>query len=71
MAIAKPDNVDASFNSRIEIIRNYFDPLNPYLIKQPLFKLEDENYRFKGRQINSKNSAALFPGNFRQAIRAF
>ena len=62
MAIAKPDNVDASFNSRIEIIRNYFDPLNPYSTKQPLFKLEDENYRIKDDKLTPEITPLYFLG---------
>lgn len=62
MAIAKPDGVDATFNSRIEIIRNYFDPLNPYSTNQQLLKLEDENYRIRDGKLIPEVAPLYFFG---------
>lgn len=51
MAIAKTDGVDTSFNSRVEIIQNWFNPLNPYSDKGPLFKLENVNLNPETNEI--------------------
>lgn len=44
MAIAKADGIsDAEFSTRVERIRNWFTPLNPYGTADSLLKLEDTN----------------------------
>jgi hypothetical protein len=55
MAIAKIEGVDASFNSRVEIIRNYFIPLNPYSNNLSILKLESMNFEI------GDNSKKLIP----------
>jgi hypothetical protein len=54
MAIAKPDGVDATFSSKIEIIQNWFKPLNPYSTEVPILKLEDENYAIRDGKITNE-----------------
>lgn len=44
MAIAKTESIEASFNSRVGIIRDYFIPLNPYFTTSSILKLEDANF---------------------------
>lgn len=44
MTIVKTEGVEATFNSRVELIRKFFEPLNPYLGNSELFKLEDANF---------------------------
>ena len=45
MAIARPDGVsEAEFLSRATAVVDWFEPLKPYAIDEPLFKLEDANY---------------------------
>lgn len=58
MAIAKTEGIEASFNSKIEIIRNYFIPLNPYSSKSSILKLETANFGI------GANSGKLIPLNF-------
>lgn len=58
MAIAKTEGVEASFNSRVGIIRDYFIPLNPYSNKSSILKLESANYEM------GDNYEKLIPLNF-------
>ena len=45
MAIANPDAMpDEAFAQKVEAIRGWFTPLNPYEAKGPLLKIEDVNY---------------------------
>lgn len=45
LAIAKPDAVDgADFRTKVEAIRAWFAPLNPYAVKGSLLKLEPANF---------------------------
>lgn len=58
MAIAKPEGmIDKEFFARVESIRNWFAPLNPYDMPLDMFKLEDANYRIGG---GGKNMQPLF-----------
>jgi hypothetical protein len=48
MAIAKPNTIsEAEFRTRVEKIRDWFTPLNPYRGGGPVLKIEDVNYRLK------------------------
>lgn len=45
MALAKPDSMaQEEFSSLTKQVQDWFTPLNPYAEKQPLFKIEDENF---------------------------
>jgi hypothetical protein len=55
MAIAKTNGVEATFNDRVEIIRKYFEPLNPYSGNSSLLKLEEANFE------TGDNSGKLVP----------
>lgn len=55
MAIAKTGAIGATFNDRVQIIRNWFNPLNPYSGNSPILKLEDANYEL------GSNSEKLIP----------
>ena len=45
MALAKPDGLtETEFLNRAEHVRRWFDSLNPYSAKAPLFKIEDANF---------------------------
>ena len=45
MAIARPDGMsDPDFEKRVRRVLDWFEPLKPYRIADPLFKLEDANY---------------------------
>jgi hypothetical protein len=48
MAIVKPESLtDAEFHERVERIRSWFVPLNPYGFNESLLKLEDANFGLK------------------------
>ncbi len=52
MAIAKPDGMmDSDFHTRVETIRSWFTPLNPYGSGEPLLKLEDANFSLSGKEL--------------------
>ena len=56
MAIAKPDGMDhETFVKECLKVAGWFDPLNPYEAKGPLFKVEDVNYG-----VGSKDLAPLY-----------
>ena len=56
MAIAKPAGMDhETFVKECLKVASWFDPLNPYEAKRPLFKVEDANYG-----IGSKDIAPLY-----------
>jgi hypothetical protein len=56
MAIAKPESMEsAEFFEAASRVREWFDALNPYVHKGPLFKIEDANYR-----LGSKDLAPLY-----------
>ena len=58
MAIAKPDGMtDPEFIAKVEAIRHWFAPLNPYAEKGPLLKCEDVNSRLE----NGKSSTTFEP----------
>jgi hypothetical protein len=44
MAIVKTNGVEATFKDRVEIIRKYFEPLNPYSNNSSILKLEIVNF---------------------------
>ena len=51
MAIAKPGSMtDPEFIAKVETIRNWFTPLNPYSEKGSLLKFEDVNSRLEDRK---------------------
>jgi transcriptional regulator with XRE-family HTH domain len=52
MAVAMPNNMtpETFFEKSIEVAR-WFDPLNPYEIKGPLFKVEDVNYGVGSKEL--------------------
>ncbi len=46
MALAKPESMDEDeFYARARKVQEWFTPLNPYVDKSPLLKIEDHNYR--------------------------
>jgi len=52
MAIAKADGIsDAEFSARVERIRNWFTPLNPYGNAESLLKLEDANFSLRNSKV--------------------
>jgi transcriptional regulator with XRE-family HTH domain len=56
MAIAKPEGMAReTFLEKSLEVTSWFDPLNPYEIKGPLFKVEDVNYG-----LHSKDLAPLY-----------
>jgi transcriptional regulator with XRE-family HTH domain len=55
MAFAKPDWMgDEEFYARVQSIRSWFTPLNPYEHKEPLLKLEEFNYALAGSRATDK-----------------
>ncbi len=51
MALAQPDGMaEEEFVARVEGVRQWFDALNPYETAEPLFKLEEANYRLQDRE---------------------
>ena len=52
MAIAKPDGMDPeAFIVTCRNVAGWFDPLNPYEAKDPLFKIEDANYGIESKEL--------------------
>jgi transcriptional regulator with XRE-family HTH domain len=52
MALAQPYDVkmsDSEFIKRAKKVQEWFSPLSPYKGDQPLFKIEDVNYKLSGR----------------------
>lgn len=50
MAIAKPDGMaQKTFQTKVDAIRRWFEPLNPYREKSSLLKLEDANFGENGQ----------------------
>lgn len=53
MAIAKPDGMtDPQFIAKVEAIRQWFTPLNPYAEKGSLLKFEDVNSRLENGKVS-------------------
>ena len=66
MAIAKPKGMtDSDFVAKVEVIRQWFAPLNPYAEKGPLLKFEDVNFAARKREGNEGLRTALLPCDFR------
>ncbi|MGI8474945.1 MAG: hypothetical protein ACR2OO_01010, partial [Thermomicrobiales bacterium] len=52
MALAKSEGMaEDEFRARADHVREWFTPLNPYVTKGPLFKIEDANYRLRDGKI--------------------
>ena len=52
MAIAKPESMDsAAFFEAAKSVREWFDALNPYEQKGPLFKIEDANFGLGSKEL--------------------
>src|SRR5439155_8882442 len=52
MALVRPDGVsEGEFIARVDTVRTWFDALNPYEAQEPLFKLEDANYRVENGNV--------------------
>ena len=52
MAIAKPDGTEhEAFVAKYRELIAWFDPLNPYETKEPLFKIEEANYRTGSKEF--------------------
>lgn len=52
MAIAKPDDwSNSDFFKRANAVCSWFDPLNPYEMKGPFFKIEDANFGLDGEHL--------------------
>ena len=62
MAIARPSNMaEADFLERVDNIRAWFNPLNPYSKKGPLLKLEDVNFAIKnGKPTPQRQTLCCF-----------
>lgn len=61
MAIAKPDGVaEAEFRARVEAVREWFAPLNPYAEKGSLLKLEEANYGLRDDGKPTTERAPLY-----------
>jgi hypothetical protein len=55
MALAKPDDMpEGEFLSKAESVRDWFTPLNPYSVKGPVFKIEEENYGLYGAAVTGE-----------------
>jgi transcriptional regulator with XRE-family HTH domain len=62
MALAQPYDVkmsDSEFIKRAKKVQEWFSPLSPYKGNEPLFKIEDVNYKLSGRK-GSKKIEKLF-----------
>ena len=67
LAIAKPDGMDhETFVKEYLKVASWFDPLNPYETKGPLFKVEDVNYGVGSTDL----SAALLLRDLVETLRA-
>ncbi len=52
MALAKPhDMAEADFRKKAEQVRQWFDPLNPYMVKGSILNMENANYQIKDGKI--------------------
>ena len=52
MALIKPDGMASEqFFKTASSVCAWFEPLNPYSVKGPLFKIEDANFDEKGREL--------------------
>lgn len=61
MAIARPDGMnDAEFEARARRVLAWFEPLKPFRIEDPLFKLEDANYALDADGAKLRVLAPLF-----------
>lgn len=59
--LSKPDDMDeGGFVERAIGVQRWFDPLNPYAKKQPLFKLEDQNFALDKRARPTAEFVPLF-----------
>ncbi|MDR5729587.1 MAG: hypothetical protein RB191_19395 [Terriglobia bacterium] len=55
MALAKPAAMsDPSFLKKAQAVRDWFTPLNPYAVKGPVFKIEDENFGLHDGKLTDK-----------------
>jgi hypothetical protein len=60
MAIARPDCISAqAFNSKVEAVRHWFEPLNPYEEKGSSLKLEDVNLSVDGKGLEPLYALAI------------
>jgi hypothetical protein len=53
VALAQPDGMDEEFLERAQRVRDWFTPLNPYVRKGPVFKIEDANYGLKHGKLTA------------------
>lgn len=61
MALARPAGMDeADFLARATRVRGWFTALNPYEVDEPIFKIEDANYRFDKNGKTMKELAPLY-----------
>jgi hypothetical protein len=61
MAIARPDEMsEAEFIDRTRSVLDWFEPLKPYRIPDPLFKLEDANFRLDSEGHKTKELGPLY-----------
>jgi hypothetical protein len=52
MAIAKPTAMpDAEFFAKVDAIREWFEPLNPYADKIPILKIEEANFKVENSSV--------------------
>ena len=52
MALAKPESMpEAEFYTRARQAQEWFTPLNPYAVKEPLLKIEDYNYSLSDTKL--------------------
>lgn len=61
LALACPEGMsDGDFIARATGITQWFDPLNPYGDRKPLFKIEDENFALKGGNVQKDEYEQLY-----------
>jgi hypothetical protein len=61
MAIARPEGMtETEFKARARRVLDWFEPLKPYRIADPLFKLEDANYALDDDGKKTRELAPLF-----------
>ena len=61
MGLARPvEMLDTEFLKHAQAVSDWFTPLDPYTIKEPLFKLEDANYRLDRQGKLTKELEPLY-----------
>ena len=70
MAIAKSADIDGTaFNAKVDAVRSWFDPLNPYAAKNPNPKAGGRKFRYRRRKMHYGTRAIILLGHLSQALR--